>query len=198
MTSKHSRITVWPVALSVALLALTVFALAGCGGSTSTAAGGGTNGTVSEAELGVPVYPGAKKVDVSETRGPGMRQSFPGSAPQWQGSMPRSPGSGPGWSSQGSAPATRGGAATALWTKDSSDKVTSWYRDKLKGKNGFNERTFPVLQQSGSSPPAVFSFKSGKDTRTVMVRKAQQDTGGTYITVRSAAQGTGVPFNQGQ
>lgn len=186
-----SRKTIWPVALSLALLALTVMTLAGCGGSAGTT---GKNGTVTESQLGAPVYPGATRVDASET------QFMPGSRPGLSnGSTPRLPGSRPDWSSQGSAPRARGGSAVALWTPDSSTKVAAWYRDKLKGKAGFQERTFPAMGAAGVAP-AIFSYKSGDSTKVVMVRAASQDKGGSYITVRTGQQGmpSRPPFNQGQ
>ena len=192
------RKTIWPIALSLALLALTVVAVAGCGAS-STAKGSG--GAVTEAQLGAPVYPGATRVDASQTMGgQGFRPGFSnGTAPRFEGSAPQFQGSRPNWNTQGSAPRAPGGSAVALWTPDASTKVAAWYRGKLKSKTGFQERTFPAMSAGGMSAPAIFSFKSGSNTRTVMVRAAAQDKGGSYITVRTVNQGvpSGAPSNQG-
>jgi hypothetical protein len=105
------------------VMAVALVASAGCGGSTKS-----TTGSVSEADLGVPIYPGATKTDVNGGQpGPnsGMGQSAPGPPPNGgQGSAPnRMP--------QGSIPQQGRGSMTALWTADSTDKVTTWYRDHV-------------------------------------------------------------------
>ena len=179
------------------IMAVALVASAGCGGSTKS-----TTGSVSEADLGVPIYPGATKTDVNGGQpGPnsGMGQSAPGPPPNGgQGSAPnRMP--------QGSIPQQGRGSMTALWTADSTDKVTTWYRDKLKGKAGFSETTRPAGGPFGQNNGAgnggtamVFSFKSGNTTKTVMIRNSTQDKGGTVITVIDAPQGmpSGAPTNQ--
>jgi hypothetical protein len=174
------------------IMAVALVASAGCGGSTKS-----TTGSVSEADLGVPIYPGATKTDVNGGQpGPnsGMGQSAPGPPPNGgQGSAPnRMP--------QGSIPQQGRGSMTALWTADSTDKVTTWYRDKLKGKTGFSETTPPAggpSAQAGGTA-TMFSFKSGDTYKTVMIRNSNQDKGGTVIMVIDAPQGmpSGTPNNQ--
>jgi len=187
-----------PLLLAVmAILLVAVFAAAGCGGSSATGGSSGnkSTGKVTEAELGVPIYPGATQEDLANERpsgGGGPNSSSPrwgGSAPEWNGQ------SAPGWNGQsaprwnGSVPnrAGPGGSRTALWTKDSVDKVTAWYKEKLKGKSGYKE----ITAQSGAAPSGntalgggiAFSFTSGDTTKMVMIRASRQSKGGTTIMI---------------
>jgi len=95
----------------------------------------------------------------------------------------------------------QGGAGlqmTALWTKDSVDKVVSWYRDQLKGKSGFKEantQSGATTSGNGTGGEAAFTFTSGNTTKTVMIRKSSQSKGGTVIMIGDMPQG--MPSNQG-
>lgn len=190
------------------LVAAALASLAGCGGSSASSGNSKrqtSSGEVTEAQLGVPIYPGATKTDlVNELRRPnsvsGGTRPAPGSQPngyQWS--------SAPYWNGQNSSPRLRGGTRTALWTKDSTDKVVAWYRDKLKSKTGFSETTRPAGGSFGQNNGAgnggtatVFSFKSGNTTKMVMIRQSTQSNGGTVITVIDAPQGvpSAPPTNQ--
>ncbi len=145
-----------------ALLVVAIIGLAGCGGSSQTTGGSGSsNSTVSEADLGVPVYPGATKVDMTSAGGPAGTDSSRPQPSGANGSMP-GPGNGtpptggatpPGGSSApgptGSAPGMNGQNpgnmnATMLWTKDSVEKVSAWYKKQLSSKTDFKEQTAPT------------------------------------------------------
>jgi hypothetical protein len=87
---------------------------------------------------------------------------------------------------------------TALWTKDSLDKVVSWYRNQLKGKTGFKESTGSGATTSGTGTGTggtSFSFTSGSTTKNVMIRKSSQSKGGTVIMIGDMPQG--MPSGQG-
>jgi hypothetical protein len=186
------------LAAAVLLVAAAAASIAGCGGSSASSGnsrGQTSSGQVTEAQLGVPIYPGATKTDLSnELQRP---NSVSGATPSTSGPPPNgnwrssAPGAG-----QGSSPRLRGGTRTALWTKDSTDKVVTWYRDKLKSKTGFSETTRqagrPFGQNNGTGnggTETVFSFKSGNTTKMVMIRQSTQNNGGTVITVADAPQG---------
>jgi hypothetical protein len=167
--------------------------LAGCGSTTSA-------GGVTEAQLGVPVYPGATKTtapSIPQRGGQnGSTPRFQGSAPN--GSAPRFPGSRPQLS-QGSAPTARRSNLTALWTKDDTSKVATWYRDKLSGKPNYAERNMPARFGYGNGGnTTMFSFKSGDTTKTVVVRGDMSGKGGTVIMVGDLNMPQGQNFQQGQ
>lgn len=184
---------------AVTVLIVTVLALAGCGGSSSSGSKSSAS-TVSEAELGVPIYPGATE-DTSEA-GPGMGGSAP-EMPEPDSSMPQPPGSLP--DHNGSAPqpppdmprfegseARPGpGNRTTLWTADSTEEVTDWYRNELRGKSGFTETTPRANAQGGPfAGGTMFSFESGETTRIVVVREdTDEDRGGTLIMIGEMPQG---------
>jgi hypothetical protein len=197
------------VLVAAALLVAAAAALiAGCGGSSASSGsskGQTSSGEVTEAQLGVPIYPGATKTDLAnELQRP---NSVSGATPSMSGPPPNGNwrSSAPGGFSQGSSPRLRGGTRTALWTKDSTDKVVSWYRDKLKGKAGFSETTPPAggrFGQAGGTnaggTATLFSFKSEDTYKTVMVRKSTQEKGGTIIMIGDAPGGlpSGTPNDQ--
>ncbi len=182
------RIAVVIAVLMVAGLAL----FAGCGKSTK-------GSTVNSVTLGVPIYPGAKKdnMTTSNTSLPnGSAPSPTDSRPQpqgMQGSMPQPGNNGPNGYNQGAPPGgTMPGTLAAYTTQDSTDKVISWYRDKLKGMSDFKEMT----PSAGSSAPsgqsadtAIFSVTSNGQDRTVMIRPASTGNSGTVIVI-SEMQGT--------
>ena len=191
------------LALAIVLAALLA---AGCGSGGSSART--TSATVSEASLGVPIYPGATKTDAQSPGQGGPSQgsangSAPvappanGSAPQMpaNGSFPQMPdGSMPQPSANGAAAQGQNGVPgqmTALWTTDASDKVISWYREKLSGKSGFAETSAQAT--SGTSSDAggkVFTFTTGGKTRSVMVRgDTQSSKGGTLIIIGDSMPG---------
>lgn len=187
------RIAVVIAVLMVAGLAL----FAGCGKSTKSS-------TVNSATLGVPIYPGAKKDNTntstmslpngsapSPTDSRPQPQGMQGSMPQ--GSAPQPGNNGPNGYNQGAPPGgTMPGTLAAYTTQDSTDKVISWYRDKLKGMSDFKEMT----PSAGSSAPsgqsantAIFSVTSNGQGRTMMIRPASTGNSGTVIVI-SEMQGT--------
>ena len=153
--------------------------IAGCGSSTS--ASKGSSGTLTEASVGAPIYPGATKQDISQLQsgnGGGYRSRPQGSTPQFttpQGSVPS-------WRGQGSAPGARNRNTTGLWTKDSTDKVASWYKSQLSGKKNFSQVNMPNFSGQANNMTA-YSFTSGQDTVMVSIRPAAQQKGGTTIMV---------------
>jgi hypothetical protein len=187
------RKAIWVI--TAAFLVSGILLVAGCGGSGTSinnTKGSGLTGGVSEAELGVPIYPGAKKQDVRAGMPPGFR-----AGPQQSGS------SGPNWSGQSAVQRPARRRMAALWTPDPVDKVSAWYKEKLSGKTGFREVTpqFRANQSAGGAPALeIFSFKSGDTTKIVMIRPDIQGKGGTTITVREAPLGmpASPPGNQGQ
>lgn len=186
------------------LLAATLLLLAGCGSSGTALKG--SSGGLTEASIGAPVYPGATKVDASQLQsgnGSGYRFRPQGSTPQGstpQGSTPQ--GSVPRWRGQGSVP---NGAlqrnVTALWTKDSTDKVVAWYKKQLSSKPGFNQVNMPNFSGQ-TSDTTTYSFTSGDSTVMVMIRPAQQQKGGATIMITKrtgqAPFGRGFNGNPGQ
>lgn len=194
----------------VAILILIVVTLfvAGCGGTTSTGKNGNSTGNskgteVTEAELGVPVYPGARKRDMDENGpmpGPGT------SAPPPPGNLPSSNGQssspGPGASMppppdrpdgnpQGSMPGPGRGDMTTLWTEDSASQVIAWYRERLSGRTGFAQATPPGPGGSDQDAASVmYTFKSGDNSKSVIIcRNNMDDKDGTYIVIGDFPQG---------
>ncbi len=176
---------------ALAVLIVAVFAAAGCGGSTSaTGNSGNSSGQVSEASLGVPIYPGATKESASAERpsggAPRFGGSFPGggSYPNWRGQ------SSPNFNGQGAPSRSQLQPLATLWTPDASDKVVAWYKDKLKGKSGYRETSGSQgWAARGGTPATMISFKSGNTTKLVTIRQSVQTRGGTTITVRNAPEG---------
>ena len=194
-----------------ALLVVAIIGLAGCGGSSQTTGGSGSsNSTVSEADLGVPVYPGATKVDMTSAGGPAGTDSSRPQPSGANGSMP-GPGNGtpptggatpPGGSSApgptGSAPGMNGQNpgnmnATMLWTKDSVEKVSAWYKKQLSSKTDFKEQTAPTGAGGNQGGGVVYTFKSGSTTKMVMIRQDSSSKGGTNIVISDSPQG--MPAN---
>lgn len=195
--------------LAVVLIAGAAVYAAGCGGGSSDA--GGANGDVSEAELGIPIYPGATKVDLSAMR---ERRGPQGSAPrsgdgQANGSMPQVPGGEENGSAprfQGSVPDEARGSTprgmmrqmaadvVVLWTPAETANVTAWYKKELSSKPGFSEDSMPTrFLSEGNGETTRFTFTEGKATRTVMVRNDMRGQGGTTIIAGELPEG----FNGG-
>lgn len=175
------------VILALAGLLIVAMALAGCGGSSTGSADVTSENSTKSATSdtsGVPIYPGAKEVDMADGswRSDGMPQPPDGGFPE---------GSAPG----GSAPdGTRGGPGgpdnlTMLWTPDDASKASEWYKEQLSGKQDFTQGSAPSRAAEGETSGAVFSFTSGGETKTVMVRENNMNSkGGTLVTI-----GTGRP-----
>ena len=176
----------------VAVLLVAIVAIAGCGGSSGKST---TSSKVTEASLGAPIYPGATQVDISAERSSGGQTppSMNGQSAPTGGQTP------PSMNGQSAPTGGQGGSGlqmTALWTKDSLDKVVSWYRNQLKGKTGFKESTGSGATTSGTGTGGTsFSFTSGSTTKNVMIRKSSQSKGGTVIMIGDMPQG--MPSGQG-
>jgi hypothetical protein len=197
----ETRKVIFPVTLAVFLVVSAAFA--GCGGSNNTNTGEKSSvTTISEAELGVPIYPGATKQDISE----GMPREGSGTIgpPPRNGRSDSSAFQPPGNQSGTNGPnPMRGlGDMTMLWTPDSAEEVSAWYREQLSGKTGFEEVTPPGLRGSEESSTSVmYTFKSGDTTKIVMVRENRvNDKGGTSITIGDRPDGmpAASPGNQSQ
>jgi hypothetical protein len=164
---------------------LTAVIVAGCGSSTSK--------SVSDLD-GVPVYPGSTKVNPQTLRDQqpggsvpgGVRGSFPG------GSRPFPNGT------NGSIPRANlrnlAQNMAAYWTPDSFEKVSSWYKNQLKGKTGYREMSGQFRRNASSPGPAVsaprvasersiFTFTSGNQTKLVTVARYNQPGGGTTVRI---------------
>jgi hypothetical protein len=211
---------------AMTLLLVALVTAAGCGTtSSSNGSSQSTKTKVTEADLGVPIYPGATQVDNSSS---GMPQGGPPGGQMPQGSTPSMPQNGmqppsngmqppdssagstpPGSTPQGSSqnnqqgsPPSRGAMnQTTFKTSDSVDKVIAWYKTKLADKQDFKQQTMTLPQgqsqtQSGTSAPTVFTFTSGSTTKMVMIR--QDTSGGTLISIGDAPQGMPSSPNSGQ
>lgn len=174
-----------------ALLLIGIVYVAGCGSSGANTTGSSSSG-ITEAELGAPIYPGATKVDMQAMRQQGGANGSMPRAPggQMNGSAPQFQGSRPDWGSQGSAPRARAGGMTLLWTSDAPAKVTAWYKAKLSSKPGFSEGTAPTrFRSEGGGETTSYSFKSGGETKTVIISSDLRGQGGTSIMVGDFQQG---------
>ena len=173
--------------------ALLIAAFAGCGGT-------GASG-LSESQIGIPVYPGAVKVDLESQRqlapggsnsagGPGSSAGGPWSSAGGPGPW-SSAGSGRGFSSAGNRPfGGQLGAQTTLSTPDSEAKVAAWYNTKLAGKPGFAVSSVPAGLEAAIGDTTVYTFTSGKTTKMVTIRKdTRSGKTGTIIAVRDMPQG---------
>lgn len=184
------------VILALAGLLIAAMAIAGCGGSSTGSADvtseNSTRSATSDTS-GVPVYPGAKEVDMADGswRPDGMRQppdgGFPqGSAPEGMPD-PRADGSSPG----GSAP---DGDMTMLWTADDASEVSEWYKEQLSGKQDFTQGSAPSRGAEQAASGTMFSFTSGGETKTVMVRENNMNSkGGTLVTIGAGRPGGPSP-----
>ena len=176
----------------VAVLLVASVAIAGCGGASGKST---TSSKVTEASLGAPIYPGATQVDISAERSSGG-QTPPSMNGQSAPTGGQTPPSMNGQSAPTGGQSGSGLQMTALWTKDSLDKVVSWYRNQLKGKTGFKESTGSGATTSGTGTGGTsFSFTSGSTTKNVMIRKSSQSKGGTVIMIGDMPQG--MPSGQG-
>lgn len=191
--------------IAVLLFATGALCLAGCGSSTSSKSSADTSSksNVTEADLGVPIYPGAKQVD-SQSMGPGQSPGSDGMQPPPDGATPPQ-GSAPNANGQGTPPNAGRGMGTAFQTSDSYDTVVAWYKDKLSGKSGFEQQAMPSPSQgqtqggtSSNINATVFTFTSGSTTKMVMIRQDTSSQGGTYITIGDAPSGapSGQQSNQ--
>lgn len=207
-----------------ALLLASLLLFAGCGGASKSSSNANSNTSSTEssgAEEGVPIYPGATRVDASQMMpgpgpgGPGTQGSQPTAPESTNGSPgvdPRSsattpaPANGQVPPPQGteSGPASSGMRAlsVAYRTADSVDKVVAWYIEQLSGKTGFQQVAMP--SRGGTSGQTTdegtaLSFKSGDTTKMVMIRQdTSNETGGTLIMISNAPEGmpSAPPSNQ--
>ena len=87
-----------------------------------------------------------------------------------------------------------------MWTKDSTDKVSAWYKSQLSKKKGFTQVNMPNFG-GATNGTTMYRFTSGSDTVTVMTRPAQAKGGTNIIVSKGSGQFLGGqrPFqNQGQ
>ena len=210
---------VWSAAIALLLAGLLLFA--GCGGSgdnvSENASSNSASTEASSAAEGVPIYPGATEVDMSDMsemmRGPGPGgPDSQGNPPN--GSTPNSTENGtdagdqdssatmpppqagqmtpPAGTESGSAPSGMREMPVAYRTTDSVDKVVAWYREQLSGKTDFKEQEMPTRGESDQTGEngAAFSFKSGDTMKMVMIRKdTTNQNGGTLIMISNAPEG---------
>ncbi|MCJ7745098.1 MAG: hypothetical protein MUP40_02245 [Actinobacteria bacterium] len=156
----------------VAMLVVGLAALVGCGGKKTTTTGeirtneGTTTvtGTVTEKEIGIPIYPGAK---MDENSAGTVKSKNEKGEEVW--------------------------SAAVLWTDDSVSEVVAWYRDKLKGKSGFTDLTQGISTSATGEQMGMFAFQEGDTFKMVTIGKGNVDhPGKTEIGITSGS-GPGVP-----
>jgi hypothetical protein len=155
----------------VALLVLGLAALVGCGGTkttTVTEEGKTTvSGGVTEKDLGVPIYPGAK-----------MDENAAGTVKSQN--------------EKGEAVYT----AAVLWTDDSVSEVIDWYRAKLKDKSQFTDLTQGIGTSAAGQEMGMFAFQEGNTFKMVTITKGTVDHPGKTEIAITSGSGPGVaPIN---
>jgi hypothetical protein len=156
----------------VALLALGLVALVGCGGKKTTTKTGefktdeGTTTvtTVTEEDIGVPVYPGAK---MDENASGTVKSKNEKGEEVW--------------------------SAAVLWTDDPVSEVVAWYRDKLKGKPGFTDLAQGLSTSATGQEMGLFAFQEGDDFKMVTISEGTVDHPGETQIGIAAGSGPGVP-----
>ena len=152
----------------VALLVLGLAALVGCGGkkTTTTTKEGETtvSGEISEKDLGVPIYPGAK---MDKNAAGTVKSKNEKGEEVW--------------------------SAAVLWTDDPVSEVIDWYRDKLKGKPGFTDLTAGVPSPGTSEETGLFAFQEGDTFKMVTIGKGTVDHPGKTEIAIASGSGPGVP-----
>jgi hypothetical protein len=159
----------------VAVLVVGLAALVGCGGTKTTTKTGevevetdkGTtkvSGEVTEKDIGVPVYPGAKMDE--DAAGTIKSENKEGESVF---------------------------SAAVLWTDDPVSEVIAWYRDELKDKPNFMDLTAGIPTTGTEEETAVLSYQEGDTYKMVTIGKGTVDhPGKTEITV-SSGSGPGIP-----
>jgi hypothetical protein len=161
--------------MMAALLVAGLAALAGCGGSKTTTTtntgglttNGGTTtvtGTITEKEIGVPIYPGAK-----------MDKNAAGTV------------------KSKNAKGEEVWSAAVLWTDDPVSKVIAWYRDKLKGKPKFTDVTQGLGTSATQQDMGMFAFQEGDAFKMVTIGKGTVDHPGKTEIGIATGSGPGVP-----
>jgi hypothetical protein len=156
-----------------ALLVVGLAALVGCGGTKTTTKTGefktneGTTtvtGTVTEKELGVPIYPGAK---MDENSAGAVKSKNAKGEEVW--------------------------SAAVLWTDDSASKVVAWYRDKLKDKPSFTDLTQGIGMSATDQQTGLFAFQEGGTFKMVTIGSGNVDHPGKTEIAITTGSGPGIP-----
>lgn len=155
----------------VALLVLGLAALVGCGGTKTgeveveTEEGTTTvSGTITEKDLGVPIYPGAK---MDENSAGTVKSQNEKGEEVW--------------------------TAAILWTDDSVSEVIDWYRDKLKGKPQFTDLTQGISTSATGQEMGMFAFQEDDAFKMVTIAKGTVDHPGKTEIAITSGSGPGVP-----
>lgn len=156
----------------VAMLVVGLAALGGCGcnetnktGEIETNEGTTTvTGTITEKEIGIPIYPGAK---MDENAAGTVRSKNEKGEEVW--------------------------SAAVLWTNDSVSEVIAWYRDKLKGKPGFTDLTQGLSVSATELQMGMFAFQEGDAFKMVTIARGTADHPGRTEIAITSGSGPGVP-----
>ena len=159
----------------VAMLVVGLAALGGCGGKKTTTVtktgeietNDGTTtvtGTITEKEIGIPIYPGAK---MDENAAGTVKSKNEKGEEVW--------------------------SAAVLWTDDPVSEVVAWYRDKLKGKPGFTDLTQGLSMSATEQQMGMFAFQEGDAFKMVTVAEGTVDHPGKTEIAITSGSGPGVP-----
>ena len=161
----------------VALLVLGLAALVGCDDTKTgeveveTEEGRTTvSGGVTEKDLGVPIYPGAK---MDENAAGTVKSQNEKGEEVW--------------------------TAAVLWTDDSVSEVVAWYRNKLKDKPQFTDLTQGISTTATDQEMGLFAFQEGDAFKMVTIGEGTVDHPGKTEIAITSGSGPGVaPINTTQ
>lgn len=159
----------------VAMLVVGLAALVGCGSKKTTTVtktgeietNEGTTtvtGTITEKEIGIPIYPGAK---MDKNAAGTVKSKNEKGEEVW--------------------------SAAVLWTDDPVSEVVAWYRDKLKGKPGFTDLTQGLSVSATEQQMGMFAFQEGDAFKMVTVAEGTVDHPGKTEIAITSGSGPGVP-----
>ena len=158
----------------VAMLVVGLAALGGCGGKKTTTVtktgeietdeGTTTVTTVTEKDIGVPIYPGAK---MDKNSAGTVKSKNEKGVEVW--------------------------SAAVLWTEDPVSEVIAWYRDELKGKPGFTDLTQGLSSTVTGEQTGLFAFQEGDAFKMVAIGAGNVDHPGKTEIAITSGSGPGVP-----
>jgi len=158
----------------VAMLVVGLAALGGCGGKKITTVtktgeietdeGTTTVTTVTEKDIGVPIYPGAK---MDKNSAGTVKSKNEKGVEVW--------------------------SAAVLWTEDPVSEVIAWYRDELKGKPGFTDLTQGLSSTVTGEQMGMFAFQEGDAFKMVTIAEGTVDHPGKTEIAITSGSGPGVP-----
>jgi hypothetical protein len=159
----------------VAMFVVGLAALGGCGGKKTTTVtktgeietNKGTTtvtATVTEKEIGVPIYPGAK---MDKNAAGTVKSKNEKGVEVW--------------------------SAAVLWTDDPVSEVIAWYRNELKDKPGFTDLTQGLTMSATEQQSGLFAFQEGDAFKMVAIGAGNVDHPGKTEIAITSGSGPGVP-----